>query len=117
MAIIGDDVAGFVDHGFPALDYLSDFPLAAVGEIHLAGHAEQSDDEGEPLLIDSHDSPVADAVWKLFEIVISRCGPVPTLVEWDSNIPDWPILKAEAAAAQAILDRCHAIMEDRHAAA
>ena len=57
-------------------------------------------------LIDSHDGPVADAVWKLFEIVITRCGPVPTLVEWDSKIPDWPILKAEAAAAQAILDRC-----------
>jgi uncharacterized protein len=105
------------NHGFPALDYLSDFPLAAVGEIHLAGHAEQSDDEGEPLLIDSHDSPVADAVWKLFEIVISRCGPVPALVEWDSNIPDWPILKAEAAAAQAILDRCQIVVEGHHAAA
>jgi uncharacterized protein (UPF0276 family) len=105
------------NHGFPALDYLSDFPLASVGEVHLAGHAEQSDDEGEPLLIDSHDGPVADAVWKLFEIVISRCGPVPTLVEWDSDIPDWPILKAEAAAAQAILDRCDRVAERHHAAA
>jgi uncharacterized protein (UPF0276 family) len=105
------------NHGFSALDYLSDFPLADVGEIHLAGHAEQSDDEGDLLLIDSHDGPVADAVWKLFEIVISRCGPVPTLVEWDSKIPDWPILKAEAAAAQAILDRPHRIAEARHAAA
>jgi hypothetical protein len=105
------------NHGFSALDYLSDFPLASVGEIHLAGHAEQSDDEDDLLLIDSHDGPVADAVWKLFEIVISRCGPVPTLVEWDSNIPDWPILKAEAAAAQKILDRCHTIAEGHHAAA
>jgi uncharacterized protein (UPF0276 family) len=105
------------NHGFSALDYLSDFPLADVGEIHLAGHAEQSDDEGELLLIDSHNGPVADAVWKLFKIVVSRCGPVPTLVEWDSNIPDWPILKAEAAAAQAILDRSHGIAEARHAAA
>jgi uncharacterized protein (UPF0276 family) len=105
------------NHGFSALDYLSDFPLAKVGEIHLAGHAEQSDDEGELLLIDSHDGPVADAVWKLFEIVVSRCGPVPTLVEWDSSIPDWPILKAEAAAAQAILDRRQGIAEGRHAAA
>ena len=61
------------------------------------------------LLIDSHDGPIADAVWKLFEIVISRCGPVPTLVEWDSKITDWPILKAEAAAAQAILDRCRSL--------
>jgi uncharacterized protein len=105
------------NHGFSALDYLSDFPLANVGEIHLAGHAEQSDDEGELLLIDSHNGPVADAVWKLFEIVVSRCGGIPTLVEWDSNIPDWPILKAEAAAAQAILDRRHGITEARHAAA
>jgi uncharacterized protein len=105
------------NHGFSALDYLFDFPLAGVGEIHLAGHAEQSDDEGALLLIDSHDGPVTDAVWKLFEIVISRRGPVPTLVEWDSNIPDWPILKAEAAAAQAILDRCNSVADGRHAAA
>jgi hypothetical protein len=93
------------NHGYAALDYVSDFPVAEVDEVHLAGHAEQSDDEGERLLIDSHDGPVADAVWKLYEIVISRCGPIPTLIEWDSKIPAWPILRAEAAAAQAILDR------------
>jgi uncharacterized protein len=93
------------NHGYAALDYLSDFPLDAVAEIHLAGHTRQSDDEGELLLIDSHDKPVSDAVWKLYEIVISRCGPVPTLIEWDSDIPAWPILRAEAAAAQIILDR------------
>ena len=93
------------NHGYSALSYLADFPLQHVGEIHLAGHAEQADDEGDLLLIDSHDGPVADAVWKLFDIVIARCGPIPTLVEWDSNIPDWRVLKAEAAAAQAILTR------------
>ncbi|WMT72151.1 DUF692 domain-containing protein [Bradyrhizobium sp. Ash2021] len=93
------------NHGYSALDYLADFPLEKVGEIHLAGHAEQTDDEGELLLIDSHDGPVADAVWKLFEIVIRKCGPVPTLIEWDSNIPDWPVLKAESTTAQSILDR------------
>jgi uncharacterized protein len=105
------------NHGFSARGYLADFPLSHVGEIHLAGHAEQADDEGYPLLIDSHDGPVADAVWKLYEIVIAQCGPIPTLVEWDSQIPDWPILKAEAAAAQAILDRRRSVAEDRHAAA
>jgi uncharacterized protein (UPF0276 family) len=107
------------NHGFSALEYLSDFPLARVGEIHLAGHAEQTDDEGDLLLIDSHDGPVADAVWKLFEIVIGRCGAIPTLVEWDSNIPDWPILRAEAIAAQAVLDRHKAIAvpDQSHAAA
>ncbi|WFU41338.1 DUF692 domain-containing protein [Bradyrhizobium sp. CB82] len=106
------------NHGFSALEYLSDFPLVHVGEIHLAGHAEQSDDEGDPLLIDSHDGPVADAVWKLFEIVIKRLGPVPTLIEWDSQIPVWPVLRAEAAAAQGILDRYQGIasLGDRRAA-
>ena len=99
------------NHGYSALSYLADFPLEHVGEIHLAGHAEQADDEGDLLLIDSHDGPVADAVWKLFDIVIGQCGPIPTLVEWDSDIPDWPVLKAEAAAAQAILDRhAHSFM-------
>jgi uncharacterized protein (UPF0276 family) len=103
------------NHGFSALKYLADFPLARVGEIHLAGHAEQTDDEGDLLLIDSHDGPVADAVWKLYEIIIGRCGPVPTLIEWDSNVPDWSVLKAEAMAAQAILDRGQ--RDVRHAAA
>jgi uncharacterized protein (UPF0276 family) len=106
------------NHGFSALEYLADFPLSRVGEIHLAGHDQQADDDGEPLLIDSHDGPVADAVWKLYEIVVQRRGPVPTLIEWDSKIPDWPILRAEANAAQAILDRCWitAVPGDRHAA-
>jgi uncharacterized protein len=93
------------NHGFAALDYLADFPLEDVGEIHLGGHARQADDEGELLLIDSHDCPVADAVWKLFDVVISQCGPIPTLIEWDSDLPDWTGLKAEADAAQAIIDR------------
>ncbi|WP_429818206.1 MNIO family bufferin maturase [Ensifer sp. B1-9] len=93
------------NQNYSALDYLSDFPLDHVGEIHLAGHAKQQDDEGELLLIDSHDGPVSDAVWKLFDIVIGRCRPIPTLIEWDSAIPDWPVLKREAAAAQLVLDR------------
>ncbi|MDA9489080.1 MNIO family bufferin maturase [Bradyrhizobium sp. CCBAU 11361] len=106
------------NHDFSALDYLAGFPLAHVEEIHLAGHAEQTDDDGNLLLIDSHDGPVADAVWKLFEIIVARRGPVPTLIEWDSNIPDWPILRAEAVAAQAILDRSQTATtaEDRRAA-
>src|SRR5271167_4492172 len=62
------------NHGFWPLQYLSDFPLASVGEIHLAGHVEQTGAEGSPLLIDSHDGPVADAVWKLFDTVVGKCG-------------------------------------------
>jgi uncharacterized protein (UPF0276 family) len=93
------------NHGFAARDYLAVFPLEHVGEIHLAGHTQQADDERELLLIDSHDCPVADAVWKLFEVVMSQCGPIPTLIEWDSDLPDWARLKAEADAAQTIIDR------------
>ncbi len=93
------------NQGYWPAGYLADFPLDCVGEIHLAGHAEQAQDEGDLLLIDSHDRAVADSVWTLFECVVARCGPIPTLVEWDSDLPDWPVLRAEAAAAQAILDR------------
>jgi uncharacterized protein (UPF0276 family) len=93
------------NQGYSAAGYLAEFPLSHVGEIHLAGHAEQADDEGDLLLIDSHDRKVADPVWTLFESVVARCGPVPTLVEWDSSIPEWSVLRAEAEAAQAILDR------------
>jgi uncharacterized protein len=94
-----------VNQGTSARAYLDAFPLDQVGEIHLAGHVVQKDDEGAPLLIDSHDRAVADPVWALYESVIERCGPVPTLIEWDSSLPQWPVLKAEAAAAQTILDR------------
>ncbi|QKV20363.1 MNIO family bufferin maturase [Oricola thermophila] len=92
------------NHGFSPMSYLVDYPMEHVGEIHLAGHAVQEDDEGDPLLIDSHDAPVADAVWDLFSVVVRQCGPVPTLVEWDSDLPDWPVLRAEAEAADRILD-------------
>jgi uncharacterized protein len=102
------------NHGFATLDYLVDFPLEHVGEIHLAGHARQADDEGELLLIDSHDSPIADAVLKLFDVIISQCGPIPTLVEWDSELPNWAGLKAEAYAAQTIID--HHVQGEAHAA-
>ncbi|GLS36646.1 UPF0276 protein RB0508 [Mesorhizobium tianshanense] len=102
------------NHGYSPLAYLAAFPLDQVGEIHLAGHARQTDDEGDLLLIDSHDCPVADAVWKLYDLVIGRCGPRPTLIEWDSEIPDWPVLRAEAAAAQTILDRhADAVAQER----
>jgi uncharacterized protein (UPF0276 family) len=104
------------NHCFSPLEYLSDFPLELVGEIHLAGHAEDNDDQGDPLLIDSHDRPVADAVWDLFESVAVRTGPIPTLIEWDGEIPEWPRLAAEAEAAKKILDRAGAIWGQSHAA-
>lgn len=85
--------------------YLTRFPLAQVREIHLSGHAETVDDHGAPLLIDSHDTPVKDPVWALYAEVIARTGPVATLIEWDNDVPDWPVLRAEAEAAGALLAR------------
>jgi uncharacterized protein (UPF0276 family) len=86
-------------------DYLAAFPLDHVGEIHLGGHDCQSDDAGAPLMIDAHGTPVADPVWALYETVIERTGPRPTLIEWDNDVPDWPTLAAEARSASAILER------------
>jgi uncharacterized protein (UPF0276 family) len=93
------------NHGTGADDYLSTFPLDRVKEIHLGGHDEQADDSGAPLLIDSHGAPVADPVWALYESVIATTGPLPTLIEWDNDVPAWPVLAAEARAVKAILDR------------
>lgn len=87
--------------------YLADFPLQAVAEIHLGGHAAE-DLPGGPLLIDSHSAAVADPVWTLYAEVIARIGPCPTLVEWDNDLPDWPVLAAEAARADRILTGAHA---------
>jgi uncharacterized protein len=92
------------NHGYAASAYLDAFPLDAVDEIHLAGHTEQRDDEDEPLLIDSHDGPVADPVWALYESVIERIGPTATLIEWDSKLPAWPVLRAQALAARKLVE-------------
>ncbi len=88
------------NHGFDPHRYLADFPFAAVGEIHLAGYADDADDAGLPLLIDAHDSPVREAVWALYAEAIRRLGPTPTLVEWDNDLPAWPALFAEARRAE-----------------
>ncbi len=86
-------------------DYIAACPLEAVGEIHLGGHAADSDDAGRPLLIDNHGAPVADPVWALLDHTLARSGPRPVLVEWDTDVPDWPVLAAEAGRAAAALDR------------
>jgi len=93
------------NHRLDAEAYLADFPLQHVGEIHLSGHAETVDETGAPLLIDTHDKEIADPVWALYESVVARSGPAASLVEWDDNVPAWPVLRGEAQSAQAILDR------------
>lgn len=83
--------------------YIDEYPLAHVQEIHLAGYTREADDKGRPLLIDTHDRPVDEIVWGLFEHAIGRLGPIPTLIEWDAKVPAWPELKAEADRAEAIM--------------
>ncbi len=92
------------NHGFDVGDYLATMPGDAVGEYHLAGHAEVEVD-GVPLLIDDHASRVVPAVWDLFERALAAFGPRPTLVEWDNAIPPLAVLLEERAAAQGRLER------------
>jgi uncharacterized protein (UPF0276 family) len=93
------------NHATSAGAYLDAFPLDLVEEIHLAGHFETVDGQGAPLCIDAHGSPVIEDVFELFDSVIARTGPLPTLIEWDNDLPDWPVLRSEALAAQERLDR------------
>ena len=74
-----------------------------MGEIHLGGHEADRDDAGDVLLIDSHSRPVVDPVWGLYEYTLSKTGPMPTLIEWDNDVPPWAGLLGEVAAAQMIL--------------
>lgn len=82
--------------------YLAGFPVAAVGEIHLGGHAEEMLPSG-PLLIDDHARPVADPVWALFAEALALTGPQPVLIEWDNDVPAFPVLMAEAERAARVM--------------
>lgn len=91
--------------GFSPQGYIDAFPLTRVGEVHLGGHDEDADDHGAPLLIDSHGRAVVDPVWALLDYTLTRSGPRPLLVEWDNDVPDWPVLRDEALRAANALDR------------
>lgn len=91
------------NHGFDAAGYLDAFPMNCVGEVHLAGYAQIADDDGAALLIDTHDRAVQPAVWSLYERVVARWKPLPTLIEWDNDVPAWPHLHAEADKAERIM--------------
>jgi uncharacterized protein len=103
------------NHGFDPFVYLDAFPLEHVGEIHLAGYADAVDDQGAPLLIDAHNSPVRAAVWALYQETVDQLGPTPTLIEWDNDVPQWPVLAAEARRADAAMARRINATELRHA--
>jgi uncharacterized protein (UPF0276 family) len=91
--------------GYAPQDYIADYPLGAVGEIHLGGHDTDHDDHGAPLLIDSHGRAVADPVWSLLDMTLDRSGPKPLLIEWDTDVPDWPVLREETRRAATALAR------------
>jgi uncharacterized protein (UPF0276 family) len=103
-----------VNHGFDPLRYLDAMPPRAVQEIHLAGFDRVRLDTGGEVLIDTHGRRVAGPVWNLYGEALSRTGPVPTLVEWDTDVPPLTVLLEEAGKAQAILDEW---MEAPHALA
>ena len=84
-----------MNHGFDPLRFLDHIPRERVREIHLAGHSVHMIG-GRELRIDTHDSPVCEDVWALYAAALDRFGPVPTLIEWDSNLPTLDELAAEA---------------------
>jgi uncharacterized protein (UPF0276 family) len=88
------------NHNSDVHAYLNALPLHAVGEIHLAGFAEDRDAAGARLLIDHHGSAVDAAVWNLYEQMIARLGPLPTLIERDNEVPALEVLVREAEQAE-----------------
>jgi uncharacterized protein (UPF0276 family) len=93
--------------GLDAIAYLDALPTTTVGEIHVAGHA-LNDTDGQTILIDDHGSHVAPPVWTLYREALQRFGPVPTLVEWDTDIPELSVLLAEACTADGLLEAARA---------
>ncbi|MBM3564198.1 MAG: DUF692 domain-containing protein [Alphaproteobacteria bacterium] len=98
---------------FSAEDYIDAFPMSYVEEIHLAGYAEDADEIGDLLLIDAHCAPVQQGVWRLYDRALTRRGPVATLIEWDNDIPPWPLLLEQATHAEQFLkSRRRAAVDD-----
>jgi len=92
------------NHGWDPLVYLASLPPDTIGEIHLAGHSARQLADGRTLRIDDHASCVIGEVWSLYEEALRRFGPMPTLIEWDNDIPPLDILLEEARHADALID-------------
>ena len=98
-----------MNHGFDAHTFLHGIPAGAVQEIHLAGHTVMQLD-GRDIRIDTHSTHVSPEVWRLYAAALSRFGALPTLIEWDAELPELSVLEAEA-------DRATSILESSRAAA
>jgi len=92
-----------INHGFDAAAYIDAFPMRHVGEVHLAGFAEDRDSADARLLIDDHGRPVDEAVWDLYRRALARGCVAPTLIEWDNNVPPFATLAAEAERARGVM--------------
>jgi uncharacterized protein len=102
---VNNIIVSAINHDFDASDYLQALPLAATGQIHVAGHAIMNDRAGRPLAIDTHDGPVQEPTWRLFDAAIRATGPMAVLVEWDSSVPAWPVLVAQSRLAADAISR------------
>ena len=99
-----------VNQQHDAMSVIARFPLDLVGEIHLGGHDAEVDGHGAALLIDSHRREVADPVWALYAETLRLGGAKPTLIEWDNDVPAWPVLVAECARAAAMIGAATGVM-------
>lgn len=109
---VNNVVVSSINHRLDPVAYVDRFPLDKVREIHLAGYDEVTDEAGERLLIDAHASPVLPDVFDLYRHVLRRAGPLPTLVEWDNDVPEFPVLYDEALRVTAALqDAGHGLPE------
>ena len=103
-----------VNNGTCAADLLARLPVAAVAEIHLAGHTGEHDADGAALLVDTHGAAVAAEVWHLYDTLLQRIGPRPTLIERDRDVPPLAELERETARARTLL---HAVQRQQRQAA
>lgn len=108
---VNNIIVSTINHGWDAETYLRALPAAAIGEYHLAGHAEAGGAAGG-LLLDTHDRPIAESVWALFERALAVIGPRPCLIEWDAAIPPLGTLLAEAARAEAMMAKLDVVHAD-----
>ena len=104
------------NHGWDPSAYLAALSPTAIGEIHLAGHGVRPIEGGRTLRIDDHGSRVIPEVWELYAEALACFGPVPTLIEWDTNLPALAVLADEAARAAALLDGARQKIADAEAA-